>query len=113
MVEPGTAEHELLEPVDERLPAHERHSLPMAHEIAAQPAARLVDPVALDELDEIGGLVFVELVVADEPELHGGGRDALFEVGGVEAESVPEKLDDVVVSGEVVGLRHSPNIAPR
>ena len=113
MVEPGTAEHELLEPVDERLPAHERYSLPVAHEIAAEPAARLVDPVPLDELDEIGGLIFVQLVVADQPQLHRCGRDTLLEVGRVEAEPVSQKLDDVVVSGQVVGLRHRPNIAPR
>src|SRR5207248_1623548 len=33
MVEPGAAEHELLQPVDERLAADERHALPVADEV--------------------------------------------------------------------------------
>ena len=55
-------------------PPDEGDALPVAYEVAAEPAARLVDPVAPDELDEIGGLVVVELVVRDEPELDRGGR---------------------------------------
>ncbi len=53
VVEPRAAEDEFLEPVDERLAADERHALPVPDEVAAELAPRLVDPVTLDELDEI------------------------------------------------------------
>ena len=106
MVEPRTAEDQLLQPVDERLATDERHAFPVTYEVTAETAARLVDPVALDELDEVGGLVVVELVVADETELDRRGGDAFFEVGAVEAEAVAEELDDVVVPGDVVGFDH-------
>src|SRR5581483_10810515 len=85
--------------------AHEGDLVPAADEIAAERAARLLDPGTLDELDEIGRLVVVELVLREEPELHCGGGHALLEVLGVEAEAVPEKFDEVVVAGAVVRLR--------
>src|SRR5947199_7743759 len=84
VVEPRAAEDELLQPVHERLAAHEGDLVPAADEVAAERAARLLDPGALDELDEIGRLVLVELVPREEPELHGGGGHALLEVLGVE-----------------------------
>ena len=70
----------------------------MPHEVAPEPAAWVFDPVPPDELDEIGGLVLVQFVVGDQPELDGRGGDALLEVGGVEAEAMVLKLDDVVVA---------------
>src|SRR6266542_5211073 len=111
MVEPRAAEHELFQPVHERLAADERDPFPVADEIAPESAARFVDPVTLDELDQVGGLVPVELVVPDESELDGGRGDALLEVRGVEAEAVPQELDHVVVAGNVVGLCHELRIA--
>ena len=78
----------------------------MPHEVTPETAAWLVDPVPLDELDEVGSLVVVELVVADETELDRRGGDTFFEVGAVEAEAVAKELDDVVVPGDVVGFDH-------
>ena len=80
MVEPRAAEDELLQPVDERLAADERERVPVRDEVLAERAARLRDRVALDELDEVGGLVGVELGRGDEPEPDGGGRDPLLEI---------------------------------
>jgi hypothetical protein len=76
------------------------------HEIAAELAARLGNPPVGRELDEIGGLVVVEVVGADEPEPDGGGGDPLLEVVRVEAEAVAEELDDVLVAGRIVRLAH-------
>ena len=98
MVEPRAAEDELLQPIDERLAADERDALPVTHEVLPESRARVVDPVAFHQLDEVGRLVWIELVVRDKPELDRGGGDAFFEVLCVEAEAVPEELDDVVVS---------------
>src|SRR5439155_18769640 len=61
VVEPGAAKDELLEPVDERLTADERELVPVAHEVFTQRAARRLDRITFDELDEIGGLVLVQL----------------------------------------------------
>ena len=102
MVEPGAAEDELLQPVDERLALDEGDVLPVANEVAAERAAGLLDRVPLHELDQVGRLVVVELVPSEEAELDGGCRDALLEVVRVEAEAVAEELDDVVVAGVVV-----------
>ena len=76
----------------------------MAHEVAAELAAGLVDAALGGELDQVGGLVVVELVRLDQPELDRGAGDALLEVAAVEVEPVAEELDDVVVAGAVVGV---------
>ena len=60
----------------------------MANEVAAERRAGLGDRVPLDELDQVGRLVVVELVPSDEPELDGGCRDPLLEILRVEAEAV-------------------------
>jgi len=78
----------------------------VAHEVTAETAARLIDPVALDELDEVGSLVVVKFIVADETEPDRGGGDTFFEVGAIEGEAVAKELDDVVVPGDVVGFDH-------
>ena len=85
----------------------------MPDEVDAEPAAGLGDPAVGGQLDQVGGLVLVEVVSLHQPELHRRGRDALLEVGGVEAEAIAQEFDDVVVAREVVGLCHGPNIAPR
>src|SRR5439155_3850829 len=105
VVEPRAAKDELLEPVDERLAADERERVPVANEVLAEGAARRPDRVALHELDEVGGLVLVQLGIGDEPEAHRRRRDPLFEVDAVEGEAVAEELDDVVVAGVVVAGR--------
>jgi hypothetical protein len=107
MVEPRAAEDELAEPVDERLFLHERHVLPVAHEVEAEPAARLDDPPVRDQLDEIGLLVVVEVVRPDQAEPDRGRSHALAEVLGAELEAVPQELDDEVVSGAVVRGEHA------
>src|SRR3954463_3422701 len=101
MVEPGAAEDELAQPVDERLPVDEREALPMTDEVAAELAPRLLDQAVRGQLDEVFGLLVVQLVVLDEPEAEGRGGHALGEVGGVEAEAKTEELDDDVVAGRI------------
>jgi hypothetical protein len=106
LVEPRASEDELAKPVDERLAVHEGDVLPVADEVAAEAAPRLVDAAVGRELDEVGGLVVVQLVVGKEAEPHRRRDDALLEVDRVEAEPVSEELDDVFVAGAVVGLAH-------
>ena len=76
----------------------------MADEVPAERAARLFDPAVGRELDEVVGLVLVQVVGLDEPELHGGGDHPLLEVVRVEGEPVAEELDHVVLAGGVVRL---------
>ena len=102
VVEPGAAEDELPQPVDERLAADERDALPVAREVAAEPRLGILDHALRGERDEVARLLLVELVRLDEPELDRGGDHALLEVAGVEGEAVAEELDDVVVAGGVV-----------
>ena len=108
VVEPGAAEDELPEPVDERLALDERELLPVAHEVAAQRAPRLIDPSVGRQLHEVLDLVLVQVVALDEPELDSRRRHALLEVAGVEGEPVPEELDHVVLAGGVVRLDSHP-----
>ena len=112
VIEPGTAEDELSEPVHERLAVHERDPLPVADDVVPQQAPRLRDPALGSELDEIGGLLRVEVTGLDEAELHGGGADPLLEVNRVEAEPIAEELDDVLVARGVVRLWHEPENNP-
>ena len=85
----------------------------MADDVLTEARTRAVDPVSLDELDEVGGLVIVQLVVGDETELHGRGRHAFLEIRRVEAEPAAEVLDDVVLAGHVVRLGGHPPRIPR
>ncbi len=80
VVEPGAAEDELAQPVDERLALDEGDTLPVANEVAAERAAGLVDAALRRQLDEVGRLVVVQLVRLEQPELDGGGGDPLLEV---------------------------------
>ena len=73
VVEVRAAEHELAEPVDERLAVDEREALPVADEVRPERAARLRDPAVRGELDEVGDLVVVEVVRRDEPQPDGRG----------------------------------------
>ena len=81
VVEPGAPEDQLAQPVDERLAVDEGDALPVADDVAAERAARLDDPAVRGELDEIGGLVVVELVPLQQAELDGRRDDPLLEVG--------------------------------
>src|SRR3954471_8600912 len=65
LVEPGASEDELLQPVDERFALHEGNLGPVANEVAAELAAGLLDSVPLDELDQVGRLVVVQLVALE------------------------------------------------
>jgi hypothetical protein len=98
MVEPGAAEDELAQPVDQRLPLQQADALPVPHEVTPQRAARLRYAAVGGELDEIGGLLVIEVVRLDHPEPHRGARDPLFEIERVEAEAVAEELDHVVLA---------------
>ena len=64
------------------------------------------------QLDEVTGLVLLELSRFDEPELHGRGVHALLEIRLIEAEPVAEELDDEVFAGEVVRLGHGGSRIP-
>jgi len=68
------------------------------HDVEAEPAAWVLDPAVGDELDEIGRLLFVEVVRRDELDAHGRRDHALLEVPSRELEAVSEELDDEVVS---------------
>ena len=68
----------------------------MPDEVTAEVALRVADHSVRGQLDEVGGLVLVELVRGNEPELDGRGDHPLLEIGSVEAEAIAEKLDDVV-----------------
>jgi hypothetical protein len=112
VVEPRAPEDELADPVDERLPVDDREAFPVADEVEPEGAAGLVDAPVRRELDEVGGLFFLELVAAQQPELDGGGGHALLEVEGAEGEAVPKELDDEIVAGGVVGLGHEEEDIP-
>jgi hypothetical protein len=112
VIQPRAPEHDLLDPVDERLPVDDGQPFPVADEIRTERAPRLVDAPVGRELDEIRGLVDVEFVSWDQAELDGRGRHALLEVDGAERERVLEKLDDVVVTGAVIGLGHRRENSP-
>ncbi len=112
VVEPRAPEDELAKPVDERLLIHDRETLPVAHEVVAEQAAGLADPALRRELDEVVGLLGVEVARLDEPELHRGGGHALLEVDRAEPEPVAEELDHVLVAARVVRVGHRLRIAP-
>jgi hypothetical protein len=85
----------------------------VAHEVTAELAARLLDQPVRGELDEVVGLLVVELVVVDEAEPESRRADALGEVGVVEAEAEAEELDDdVVVWLFEVSLERAAVLAP-
>ena len=111
VVEPGPPEHELPEPVHERLALDERDVVPVPDDVATEVAPRLFDPAVGRELDEVLDLLWVELVVADQPEPDRRGGDPLLEVVAVEAEPIAQELDDVVVPGRVVRFGHGRRIA--
>ena len=106
VVEPGAAEHELPQPVDERLAVHERHAFPVADEVEAEPALRVGDASVGNELDEVGDLVLLEIVRADQPDAHGGGGHTLLEVLRAEFEPVTEELDHEIIAGAVIRREH-------
>jgi hypothetical protein len=112
VIQPGAPEHELPDPVDKGLAVHDREAFPVADEVGAERAARFVDASVGRELDEIRGLVEVELVSWDQAELDDRRGHPLLEVEGAEREPVPQELDDVVVAGGVVGLRHGAENSP-
>ena len=68
----------------------------MADEVAAEVAEGVADAPVGGQLDEVGSLLVVELVRGHEPELDRGRNHALLEIGAVEAETMAEKLDDVI-----------------
>jgi single-stranded-DNA-specific exonuclease len=74
----------------------------VAHEVAAEPAPGLVDAPVSRQLDEVGRLVVVQIVVLDEAELDRRGCHPLLEVIRVEGKSVTKELDDVVLARAVV-----------
>ena len=81
MVEPGAAEDQLAQPVDERLAVDERDALPVAYEVAAEPRRGRVDHALCRERDEVRDLLLVERGGLDDAELHCGRDDATLEVG--------------------------------
>ena len=78
----------------------------MPDEVEPEAAPRIDDAPVGNELDEICGLVVVEVVRADQAEPHAGGGDPFLEVLCAELEPMAEKLDDEVVARAVVGSQH-------
>jgi len=60
----------------------------VAHDVAAERRAGLLDHAVGRELDEVGDLLGFELVPTDQPEPNGRRGDALLEVVSVETEPV-------------------------
>ena len=106
VVEPGAAEDQLSEPIHERFVTHDGQSLPVVDEVVAELRLRVRDASVRGQLDEVGGLILLELARLHEAELHGRCVHALLEIRLVEAEPIAEELDDEVVAGEVIGLGH-------
>jgi hypothetical protein len=75
-------------------------------EVEAQSAARVDDASVGDELHEVRGLLFVDVVRGDELEADRCRDHALLEVQRRELEPVAEELDDEVVPGPVVRRQH-------
>ena len=99
MVEPRAAEDELAQPVDERLPVHERHPLPVADDVHAEPRPRAstMRPSAASSTRSSVSSSSRSLD-SISPSRDRGGDHALLEVTGVEAEAVAEELDHVVLA---------------
>ena len=113
VVEPGAAEDELAQPVDERLAVLERDALPVADEVEAEPAPRIVDPAVGDELDQVGGLLLVDVVRRDRARAARRRRSRAPRSRRGELEPVAEELDDEVVSRAVVGREHRDSAVSR
>ena len=111
MIKPRATEHQLAKPVDKRLAANERHTLPVAAHIPAKTRLGLRKEALRRNRDEIGDLLRIKIRRIDQPELDRCCDNPLLKVTRVEREAVPQKLDDVVVSGRVVRVRHDVRIA--
>jgi hypothetical protein len=99
VVEPGAAEDQLAQPVDERLALDERHALPVPDQVPAEPRRGRVDQALRRQRDEVLDLLLVELRRLDDAELHRRADDPPLEISGAEREVVAEDLDDVVAPG--------------
>ena len=73
-------------------------------QVAAEPAARVVDPAGARQLHQVGRLVLGQVARGHELEPDGGRRHALLEVGAREAVPVVEELDHEVVPRYVLEL---------
>ena len=62
VVEPGATEDVLAQPVDERLSLQQADTLPVADEVAAERAAGVGDAAVGGELDQVCGLVVIQVV---------------------------------------------------
>ncbi len=71
----------------------------MPDEVAAEWATRLFNPSVGGQFDEVRGVVLIQIVAVDEPELDRGPGHALLEILCVEGEPVAEELDHVVLAG--------------
>src|ERR1700742_4988768 len=86
LVEPGAAEDEAADPVDEAAVGGTDQVLPVLVDVFAEGGGGLGDLAADREVEEVVDLVLVE-PLADEFELHGRLLDALREVLLVEGEA--------------------------
>ncbi len=80
--------------------------LPVPDDVQAESASRVLDPTVGDELDQVGGLLVVDVVRRDQLDADGRGDHALLEVTCGKLEPVAEELDDEVVPGAIVGCEH-------
>src|SRR6476469_9006240 len=76
VVEPGAAEDQLAQPVDERLTVDERHALPVPYQVPPEPGRGRGDHALRRQRDEILDLLFLEVGGLDDTELHRGADDA-------------------------------------
>src|SRR6185369_7060140 len=101
LVQPGRAEDEPPQPVDQRPIARPDQLGPAVVDVLAQRAGGILDLAVDGEVHEVLELRVVE-PAADEPELQRGLLAALGEVTLVERESKLSVLEDEVVSRVVV-----------
>jgi hypothetical protein len=101
LVEPGAAEDESADPVDEALVGAADELEPVRVDVLAEGRGRFADLAVDGELDEVVELLGVE-PGGREVELHGGLLDALGEVGLVECEAELSVLENVVGARLVV-----------
>jgi len=98
LVEPGTAEHQLAQPVDETFVLVHEGFVTELHEVLSEGAHGVVEGAGGDQLHEVGALVVVERTRIYEVELHRGRLDPLCEIHVVESEAEASELEDVILT---------------
>jgi len=103
VIEPRSAEHELAQPVRERVGVERVELGGVRRQVCAERRPWPGHVAVGREGDEVVHLSRLEVAVVDQLKADSRGRDALGEVGPREPVAVVEELDREVVAGVVVG----------